>query len=74
MNQLETRALAAYLKAWDGSGRLEQPGDICEIERDGLRYVRLSNINGTLAIYRVRIVNDVPVLKRLKRWPATLDQ
>ncbi|MDO9031734.1 MAG: hypothetical protein Q7V09_14975 [Hydrogenophaga sp.] len=74
MNQLETRALAAYLKAWDGSGHLDQPGDVSEIERGGLRYVRLSNTNGTLAVYRVRIVNDAEVLKRLKRWPDIVDK
>lgn len=74
MNLIESRALAAYLKAWDGSGQLQQPGEVCEVDHEGLQYVRLSNIGGTLAVYRVRTVNGAPMLKRLKRWPAALDQ
>jgi hypothetical protein len=43
------------------------------MEVDGLRYVVLSNTNGLLAVYRVRIVNGQPMLKGLKRWPKEID-
>ena len=38
-------------------------------EHDGKLYVVLSNVRGTLAVYRVR--ND-GVLKGLKRWPKVV--
>lgn len=71
---LEQRALAAYFKYTDaGNGHVMQPSAPEIIEHNGLKYVRLSNVNGTLAIYRVRLVNGEEVLKRLKRWPGELD-
>lgn len=76
MTYLEQRALAAYYraaKAISGNGSVNQPGSVEEVEHDGLKYVRLANVNGTLAMYRVRIVNGAPVLKGLKRWPAELN-
>jgi len=43
------------------------------VEHVGLSYVHLGNVNGTIAVYRIRIVNGEPVLKGLKRWPKELD-
>ncbi len=40
------------------------------VNLDGREYVRLANVNGVLAVWRVR--ND-GMLKRLKRWPAELE-
>lgn len=71
---LSNRALAAYFRSANQSGAVSvQPGKPEEIEIDGLRYIVLSNVNGVLAVYRVRIVNDEPVLKGLKRWPKEID-
>lgn len=41
-----------------------------EVHHDGLHYVRLANVNGTLAVYRV---SNAGQLRRLKRWPSALD-
>lgn len=61
------RALAAYYRSV-GAAAL-QPSEPEVREHKGLRYVVLENVNGTLAVYRIRIVNGEPVLKGLKRWP-----
>lgn len=61
---LTRRALAAYFR----TGGTDQPaggGDV--VEHDGKRYVVLSNVKGTLAVYRVRTSG---ALKALRRWPA----
>ncbi|AXE23516.1 hypothetical protein C0216_08615 [Streptomyces globosus] len=63
MKTIESRALAAYFR----SGADAQPTDPEVTEHDGRTYVVLSNVNGTLAVYRERTDG---VLKRLKRWPA----
>jgi hypothetical protein len=69
-SDLTRRAYAA----WFRSGGTDQPSnDSGLVEHDGLFYVRLVNVNGTLAVYRVRTVNGEPVLKGLKRWPAALE-
>ena len=49
-----------------------QPSSIASghVNLDGREYVRLANVNGVLAVWRVR--ND-GMLKRLKRWPAELE-
>jgi len=71
---LEQRALAAYFKYADaGDGKVMQPSAPEVVEHNGLKYVRLSNVNGTLAMYRVRVVNGKEVLKGLKRWPKVLE-
>jgi hypothetical protein len=36
----------------------------------GLQYVILRNVDGVLAVYRVRTDNGL--LRRMKRWPAEL--
>ena len=66
--ELETRAVAAYLRAarQEGTVPAQPAGGGNVAEHQGRLYVVLSNANGTLAVYRVR--ND-GVLKRLKRWP-----
>ena len=73
MKSLEQRAMAAYFRSWNGDGALNQPSVPQIHEHKGLRYVVLSNVSGTLAVYRVRTVNGGAMLKGLKRWPAELD-
>lgn len=66
------RAIAAYYRAADiGLGQVMHPSAQV-VEIDGLTYVHLTNVNGTLAVYRVRTVNGVAVLKGLKRFPKAL--
>ena len=61
------RAFKAYFK----TGATEQPSVASgEQQVDGLTYVVLRNVNGPLAVYRVRRDG---ALKRLKRWPAALN-
>lgn len=70
---LKKRALAAYFKqANDSLGEPIQPStpDVCDV--DGKKYVVLSNVNGVLAVYRVRVVNGKEVLKGLKRYPKEI--
>ena len=72
---LINRAIAAYFRAANketgGIGQVMQPSSQV-VEIDGLTYVHMFNTNGTLAVYRVRIVAGKPVLKGLKRWPKEL--
>lgn len=71
-SDLTRRALAAYWKAGKENPRLDQPenGASHLEDNEGRRYVVLSNVNGTLAVYRLR--NDGQ-LKRLKRWPKEIE-
>jgi len=65
---LTRRAFAAYFRA----GGTDQPSDSSGVvEHDGLTYIVLYNVSGTLAVYRIR---PTGALKRLRRWPAPLDQ
>lgn len=77
LSNLEQRALSAYYRAGTrahaGMGQTSQPGAVETVEHEGLQYIRLTNVNGILAVYRVRIVNGEPVLKGLKRWPSALN-
>ncbi len=62
------RAFAAYFRyAGDQSPIPATTSYCCEFQ--GKRYACLENVNGLLAVYRVR--NDGK-LKRLRRWPAGL--
>jgi hypothetical protein len=62
-DDLTRRAFAAWFRA----GNIEQPASTSGVrEHEGKYYVVLENVNGTLAVYRVR--NDEK-LKRLRRWP-----
>jgi hypothetical protein len=65
---LERRALAAYYRSAPGwPATLDQPsGGAFVVEHDGRLYVVLSNVRGTLAVYRVR---GSGALRRMKRWP-----
>ena len=68
------RAWSAYYRAAAmQGGKTMQPSPPEYITEGGLDYVVLSNVNGILAVYRVRIVNGKPVLKGMKRWPKALD-
>lgn len=69
MKSPESRALAAYSRAFNGIGSLMQPRRPQSVEVAGRQYIVLDNVRGVLAVYRVR--NDGR-LKRLKRWPAEL--
>jgi hypothetical protein len=60
---LERRALAAYFRS---GGHAQPRGGGNVVDHDGKTYVVLSNINRTLAVYRVR--ND-GMLKNLRRPP-----
>ena len=67
---LTRRAMAA----WFRSGETITPSSASDVVSVAERsYVHLVNTSGTLAVYRVRTVNGSFALKRLKRWPATLD-
>lgn len=73
-NDLHSRAMAAYFRSASAAGgAADQPGQIEDVTVNGLRYIVLANGKGILAVYRVRIVNDEPMLKGLKRWPKDLD-
>jgi len=66
MTDYERRAFVAYIRP----GEQDQPGNVTELEHEGLRYVVLNNVNGTLAVYRV---TNQGQLRRLRRWPDALD-
>jgi hypothetical protein len=80
MDDETRRALAAYFMrgssrhavASDWPGHIDdQPADSSgPTEHDGKRYIVLRNVNGILAVYRVRTSG---ALKRLARWPAALE-
>ncbi len=60
------RAFAAYFQ----SGGIDKPANSSGVvEYNGKAYVVLENVNGILAVYRIR--ND-GMLKRLRRWPTDL--
>lgn len=66
-DDLTRRAIAAYYRTATAT-MVDQPaggGDV--VEHEGKTYVVLSNVRGTLAVYRVRTSGQ---LKRLRRWPA----
>lgn len=64
---LTRRAFAAYFRA----GGTDQPANTSGVvTHNGRRYVALHNVNGVLAVYRVR--ND-GILRRLRRWPSELE-
>jgi hypothetical protein len=72
---LVRRAMAAYYRSGRREGFTDEqitiPANTSYLaEVDGKQYVVLENVNGTLAVYRVR--ND-GVLKGLKRWPKELE-
>lgn len=68
--ELTRRAFAAYFRS-GGEGAPMPAYDSGVVEHEGKRYVVLRNVNGTLAVYRVRTSG---ALKALKRWPAELEE
>ena len=66
---LTRRALAAYFRSDDFA---MQPADGMSglVVHNDKAYIVLRNSYDTLAVYRVR--ND-GILKRLRRWPATVE-
>lgn len=66
------RAMAAYWRSAkrEGAQYSIPANDSYLAEVDGRSYVVLQNVNGVLAVYRVR--ND-GFLKELRRWPGELD-
>ncbi len=73
MDDLTARALRAYFvaaKRNNPNGTPDQPANSSGLRtHEGKQYVVLENVNGILAVYRVR--ND-GMLKSLKRWPDSL--
>jgi hypothetical protein len=65
--ELLKRAKAGYHRADEGNQTVTG-GEV--IDRDGLRYVVLAGLFGTVAVFRVR--HNGP-LRRLRRWPADLN-
>jgi hypothetical protein len=72
MNDLTTRAFAAYFRYVNAHNYIpDQPAyDSGPAEWNGKTYVVLRNVNGILAVYRVRTSG---ALKRLRRWPQELE-
>lgn len=70
--ELTSRAMRAYFATARTKGhRPDEPANDSGVEEHGDKlYVVLRNVNGTLAVYRVR--ND-GVLKALKRWPKEIE-
>ena len=68
---LTRRACAAYYRSArrDGATPYIPAGGGDVTEHDGKTYVVLSNVNGTLAVYRVRTSGQ---LKELRRWPRAV--
>ncbi len=63
--------LRRAMSAWFRSGATDQPSKSSGFVEHGSKpYVVLGNVNGILAVYRVR--ND-GMLKRLRRWPSELE-
>jgi hypothetical protein len=63
------RAFAAYFRTEGAHAPLPaNTSDVVELDRK--EYVVLRNVNGVLAVYRIRTSG---VLKRLVRWPSELE-
>lgn len=72
--QLTQRAFAAYFRsaARLGVPSPDQPANYSGVEEvAGKLYVVLRNVNGILAVYRVRTSG---FLKELRRWPKELEE
>lgn len=64
------RAFAAYYRGPGGELRPHPANDSGFETFKGKEYIVLRNVNGVLAVYRIR--ND-GTLKRLKRWPEEVE-
>ena len=73
-DELTSRAFAAYFRAAarNGVASPDQPANSSGVQEHGAkRYVVLANVNGILAVYRVR---SDGILKGLKRWPKEIGE
>jgi hypothetical protein len=70
MDDLTRRAFAAYYRS-EGATTDQPASRSGPMEWQGKQYVVLENVNGVLAVYRVRTSG---ALKRLRRWPRELGQ
>lgn len=70
-DDLTRRAFAAWYRSCKAEGAVpDQPSaGSGVVEHGGRLYVQLHNVNGILAVYRVR--ND-GMLRRMRRWPQAL--
>ena len=72
MYEDEREVIERAMKAWFQSGGTDQPSNTSEIrEHGGKEYVVLENVNGVLAVYRIK---NNGALKRLKRWPKAIEE
>lgn len=62
------RAMAAYFRT---GANIQPGGDVMQYTIRGKVYVVLQNVNGILAVYRIK---SDGYLKGLRRWPAVLDE
>ena len=62
MNDLEERIFNAYFRRF-GKGADQPCGDVDYIERNGLTYARRVNVNGILAVYRVKDNDNLRFIK-----------
>lgn len=62
------RAMAAYFRS---GANIQPAGQVMQYTVRGKDYVVLENVNGILAVYRVK---PDGVLKGLRRWPAVIDE
>jgi hypothetical protein len=68
-DDLTRRAMSAYFRTDQTVAPPIPSSNSGVVELNGKHYVVLLNVNGVLAVYRVR---PQGILKRLKRWPAEL--
>ncbi len=71
--EIMARAFAAYYQYLRKGGYSEtQPSNTsCVQDYNGKHYAVLENVNGVLAVYRIK--ND-GYLKKLQRWPKELEK
>lgn len=67
---LTRRALAAYFRSGGDFAAIPSEGNSGLMFHNDKAYIALRNGSDTLAVYRVR--ND-GILKRLRRWPADVE-
>ncbi len=74
MDELTARAYRAYFMTAkrEGAYSPDQPAasDSGPVSHNNKDYVVLRNINGILAVYRVRYDG---ILRRMRRWPKALE-
>ncbi len=69
----EKEFLQRAVTEWFHAGGLVQPANSSGVtEFEGKSYVVLRNVNGVLAVYRIR--TNGTTLKRLQRWPSEIEK